>query len=210
MISLSKDKAICGVATAAHVVGYADSWEQPIRIHHYDSGEVVMLKHEDRAVWVEEVTDAAAIVFVRGEIPFPEQPLRLAPKDMHLRIGNEVGWLGFPAMSPQSLCFFAGRTSSYLEEASAYLVDGVAINGVSGGPAFVLDEDGSITVIGVISAYIPNRATGEALPGLCLITDVAHFYDTIETLESLDEAKKEEEQALSQNRIHHELESAGG
>jgi len=192
LITLSKDKEICGVATAAHVVAYADSWEQPIRIYHYGSGEVVMLRHEDRAILVEQATDAAAILFNRDQVPFPEQSLRLPPEGMYLRIGNEVGWLGFPAMSPQNLCFFAGRVSSYLQDESAYLVDGVAINGVSGGPAFTPDDDGSVTVIGVISAYIPNRATGEALPGLCLITDVAHFYGAKQTLESLDEAKEGE------------------
>ena len=69
---------------------------------------------------------------------FPEFALPLAPKDMFLRVGNDIGWLGFPAVEATRVCFFGGRVSAWNPNAKAYLVDGVAINGVSGGPAFHL------------------------------------------------------------------------
>ena len=79
---------------------------------------------------------------------------------------------------PQKLCFFSGRVSAYLAEENAYLVDGVAINGVSGGPAF--HETGKI--IGLVTAYIVNRATGEALPGVSLIRSVASLRDAFKDM----------------------------
>ncbi len=197
LISLSKDKTICGIATAAHVIRHAHSWEQPIRIQHDESRKSIVLKPEKRAIWLGDSNDAAAIIFICEEIPFPQDSLGLPPEDRYLKIGNEVGWLGFPALSPDNLCFFIGRISSYLQGESAYLVDGVAINGVSGGPAFIPEGDESITIIGIITAYIPNWATGEALPGLCLVTDIEHFYSAIRALKSLDDAKQEEDQSLS-------------
>jgi len=70
------------------------------------------------------------------------------------------------------------------------LVDGVAINGVSGGPA--LSTMGGLFLMGVVSAYIPNRATGETLPGLGMVRDVVQLQGLMDTIHSLDEAKAEE------------------
>jgi hypothetical protein len=69
-----------------------------------------------------------------------------------------------------------------------YLVDGVAINGVSGGPAFRGEDDGTVSLIGVLSAYIPNRATGETLPGLAVVASVAEFHQMVASFKSFDEA----------------------
>lgn len=92
---------------------------------------------------------------------------------------------------PGKSLLLSGRISAWVGAESAYLVDGVAINGVSGGPAFIID---GATVIGVVSAYIPNRATGEPLPGLAVVRDVAEFHDLAQSFKSLDEAKAEETQ----------------
>lgn len=94
-------------------------------------------------------------------------------------------------MSPDMLCFFSGSISAYLPDRNSYLVDGVAINGVSGGPAVVIEDDG-ITVIGVVSAYIPNLATGQVLPGLCQLSDVTHLQMAVRSFNSLEDAKAEE------------------
>lgn len=51
-----------------------------------------------------------------------------------------------------------------------YYVDGVAIPGVSGGPAFCPNKDGSIIVVGSISAY---RHGGDSLPGLLVADDIS-------------------------------------
>jgi len=89
--------------------------------------------------------------------------------------------------------FLSGRVSYFLQDEHAYLVDGVAINGVSGGPTFFLAGPG-LFIIGVVSAYIANRATGETLPGLSVVRDVTHFQQLLKDLTSLDEAKAEETQ----------------
>jgi len=72
----------------------------------------------------------------------------------------------------------------------------VAINGVSGGPAFSIVK-GDIYIIGVVSSYVPNRATGETLPGLSIIRGVKQFQSLIKTFRSMDEAKEKESQPSS-------------
>ena len=73
-------------------------------------------------------------------------------------------------------------------------MDGVAINGVSGGPAFHVTgvEEMPVLIMGVVSAYVPNRATGETLPGLSVVRDVAQFHELAPTFASLDQAKSAE------------------
>jgi hypothetical protein len=120
------------------------------------------------------------------------------PEGKIKKVGVELGWVGFPAVSPRSLCFFSGRVSARMRNDKTYLVDGVAINGVSGGPAFSCSGN-AVELVGVVSAYIANRATGEILPGLAVVQDVHQFQVLAKQLKSLDEAatKKAEEEAAS-------------
>lgn len=138
--------------------------------------------------------DTAVLLFSRGDLPLPPDPLPLTPKDKSLRVGNKIGWLGFPAIPAASLCFFSGDISAWLQTQTAYLVDGVAINGVSGGPAFhIFQPDPPLVIIvGVVSAYMPNRATGEVLPGLSVVRDVSQFHELVPTFASLDQAREAE------------------
>jgi hypothetical protein len=192
MISNGKHYTICGIATAAHVVDLADYWEEPIRIDHVTSGKSVVVRRDQRAVLLDKPRDTAAVLFARGDLPLPSDPLPLAPKDKYVRVGNEIGWLGFPAIPAANLCFFTGNVSAWLGAQCAYLVDGVAINGVSGGPAFhvlVEEEKVKVVVMGVVSAYVPNRATGEVLPGLSVVRDVTQFHELAPTFASLDQAR---------------------
>jgi hypothetical protein len=89
------------------------------------------------------------------------------------------------------MCFFSGRVSAVRNEGREYLVDGVAINGVSGGPSF-WNGGGTVTLMGVMSAYIANRATGETLPGLAVIQNVNQFHAVSKVFKSVDEAKAQE------------------
>ena len=189
LISNSKNNDIAGVATAAHVVNHAHYWEEPIRIDHI--AKSVVVRHHERAIFIDLNRDTAAILFHRADLPFPAEPLPLAPKGMFLKVANQIGWLGFPAIPAANLCFFTGNISAWVVQQGAYLVDGVAINGVSGGPAFHL-PGGSLPVllIGVVSAYMPNRATGEVLPGLSVVRDVTQFHDLAPTFASLDQARE--------------------
>lgn len=194
LISNGHNNSVCGIATAAHVVDHAHYWEEPVRIDHVASGKSVVIRRDERAIFLDISRDTAAILFNRGDLPLPSDPLPLGPKGMVLRVGNDIGWLGFPAIPAASLCFFSGIVSAWIASQGAYLVDGVAINGVSGGPAFhVTDrEDNAVTVMGVVSAYVPNRATGEVLPGLSVVRHVEQFHELAPTFASLDQAREAE------------------
>lgn len=187
IVSTSKATPVCAIATAAHVIHHAHYWEEPIRIEHGASGKTIMLRPANRAITVQD-NDTAAIIFERGDLSLPENALPLTPRAKYFKPGIEIGWLGYPAIPRASLCFFSGRISAWVDSESAYLVDGVAINGVSGGPAFLAPS----ILIGVVSAYMPNRATGEPLPGLAVIRSVDQFHDIVDRFNSIDQAKAEE------------------
>jgi hypothetical protein len=88
----------------------------------------------------------------------------------------------------------------------SYLIDGVAINGVSGGPVFAEILPNTPEIVGTISAYMPNRQRGDALPGMLQAHDVTAFQETIGRLRSLDAARKEKEAEEQRRR---QQESAG-
>lgn len=177
-----------GIATAAHVINEAHMWHEPIRIEHIASGQEIFLEHNKRGIRVDQNTDAAAIAFESSLLnKLPQTVMPLLPKDKTLKIGNEVAWLGFPVNGMGNLCFFAGRVSSVLEKLQAYLLDGVIINGVSGGPVIASFYDGSYNFFGVVSAYRPNMNAGGALPGLGVATSAANFHAALEEISALKE-----------------------
>jgi len=188
------ERSFVGIATAAHVVSYADDWQQPIRIHHLATSSTTLLKEHDRVIWLDNDSDSAVILVPSDKLPLPETLIPLLPMTTPLEIGAEVGWLGFPSVAPHSVCFFSGNISARQEWRHAYLIDGVAINGVSGGPVMYLTEADGVQIVGSISAYVSNRATGEALPGLAIARDVSYLHDSISKIKSLDEASKQKEQ----------------
>ena len=192
----NRDRTWCCIATAAHVVSYADEWQQPIRIK--SETATIFLKEEERVIFVDHNTDSAIILFFKSDLQLPQVPIALMPVDEPCGIGIDIGWLGFPGIEPNTLCFFAGTISAPQIARKAYLIDGVAINGVSGGPVFHRPSPETVQIIGTVSAYHANRATGEALPGLLRAQDVSHFHAIAQHIRSLDEAiikKKEFEEA---------------
>lgn len=191
LVALTGNKQLIGIATATHVID-SHYWEQPIRIEHFKSGKTVFLNHADRFVEVNYTTDTGSIILPRGDLPVPEVTLPVISEGEHLKVGVEVGWVGFPAIAPTNLCFFSGTISSWVQDHGFYFVDGVAINGVSGGPAFSINKENEVQIIGVVSAYVPNRATGAQLPGLCVIRDVAPLQTMIKELTNLEQAKQQE------------------
>jgi hypothetical protein len=170
-------------------------WEEPIRLYHPKSGKHHILRNGERAALFRQDMDTAALMFNRGEFPLPIKALNLVPEGNYLKVGSSIGWLGFPGVSPQDLCFFSGCVSAWIDPQRSYLVDGVAINGVSGGPTFaIIGSD--FMLIGVVSAYMPNRATGEALPGLSIVRDVAQYQELAKEFENLEAALKQQEVPL--------------
>ena len=196
----NKDKSMCGVATALHVVGYENEWAQPIKIIHHSSSHEKLFKESDRVIFADYKTDSAVIVFFKSDFPFPEIVLNLLPIEKPINIGNEVGWLGFPSVDPNTLCFFSGIISARKENRKAYLIDGVAINGVSGGPVIYTSDTKGVQVVGIITEYKANRQRGDALPGLSIAQDVSYFHEVIQTVRSVDEAKKESKKLEEQDQ----------
>jgi len=167
------------VITAHHVIDHALNWREPIKITHFPSGKQAFLDINARAINPNPARDQALIQFSATELPLPLNTVDILTEGKRLNEGVQTGWLGFPAVAPFNLCFFAGHISSWLAPDEAYLVDGVAINGVSGGPAFYEDEHGKIWIIGLVTEYRPNLATGNVLPGVSLIRStnpLMHFY----------------------------------
>jgi hypothetical protein len=111
------------------VVSYAEDWQQPIRIHHLPSNTQVFLKEGSRGILSGANTDSAVILFPPGDLGLPKQLIPLLPTSITLDIGAEIGWLGYPSIAASTLCFFSGNVSARRDH--SYLIDGVAINGVS-------------------------------------------------------------------------------
>lgn len=191
LVSSSDKTKYCAIATAAHVINHAHYWEEPIRISHPVSNNSLLLHSHERVILLNPPVDSAGIFFDRSNLALPTKPLDLIPADKYLKSGVEIGWLGFPSIAKAGLCFFSGRISAYIQEDSTYFVDGVAINGVSGGPAFNLGIK-TFQLMGIVSAYIPNLATGAVLPGVAVVRDVAQFHGLAESFKSFDDAKTHE------------------
>lgn len=194
----NESKTLCGISTALYVIDYAEEWQQPIRIIHYDSKHSKLLKESDRFIYSNWKTDSAIIIFPKSDFPFPEEVIKLLPVENPITIGSEVGWLGFPGIDPYTLCFFSGNISARKENRKAYLIDGVAINGVSGGPVIYTSGTEGIQIVGIITAYQANVQRGDALPGLSIAQDVSYFHEVIQEIKTLDEAKKKK-QEMSNN-----------
>jgi hypothetical protein len=191
------DKSWCGIATACHVLSYAEQWQQPIRITQLFSGKTAFIKESVRAIYLDYTTDSAIILIpIPPDFRFPPDPIPMRNLDKPLNIGAEIGWMGFPYLEPNKLCFFSGCVSARKDERKAYLIDGVSINGVSGGPVIYAGEGKNevVEIIGLISAYMANKATGETLPGLLIAQDVSHLHDVAKKVKSIDEARKEMQQ----------------
>jgi hypothetical protein len=181
------ENGACGIATAAHVISHADSWQQPLKIWAERSGPI-LLGGSDRVIFIDHNTDSAVILFLPGDLQLPQFPVALLPPDQPCSIGTSIGWLGFPVLEPWTHCFFSGTVSAHRPSSRSYLIDGVAINGVSGGPVFCGTHTGDLRIIGMVSAYQANRTTGETLPGLLRAQDVSHFFGVLRHVRDIEDA----------------------
>jgi hypothetical protein len=174
------------------VIDSSHYWQQPIRVQHFQSGKTLFLNHSARLIEIDEARDIASIMFVRGDLPFPDRTIPIIEDNYRLKVGTDVSWVGFPAIAPDNLCFFSGNISCWVQKDRFYFVDGVVIPGVSGGPTFAIIYN-EVHIIGIVSAYVvPNPSTGAQLPGLCVVRDVFPLYETVKMLRSFEEAKEQE------------------
>ncbi len=181
------------VMTAHHVIDHALKWREPIRITHFPSGKQAFLGPGARVITPNASRDMALIQFSADDLQLPANGIDILKKKKYVLDSVQVGWLGYPAVAPNNICFFTGYISTWLERDEAYLVDGVAINGVSGGPAFYEGENGKMWIIGIVTEYRPNYATGAPLPGVSLIRSTSplmEFYDSMQ--EQIESATVEE------------------
>lgn len=205
----SNNGILSGVATAYHVIARAFEWGFPIRLEHAATGKNVMLFPNNRYIEFDVARDTAVILFKSEELPMPEvEPQLLAEKES-IKVGCDVGWLGYPAISPNELCFFSGHISNWNETEHRYLVDGVAINGVSGGPVLRNRPNGEVNLVGIISAYISNNSAGKSTPGLSVIRDVSSFFPTIKKLKSLPQQQDNPPPSASVPPVEPKLQTEG-
>ena len=157
------------LVTALHVVEGVLGNDKPLDLVRRDGTLISTLTAGPLKIYPvgpRECDTALIEVPTRDPLVTPDA-LQPMPFETMLPRGANLGWLGFPGLVFPELCFFRGAVSGHLETPPIYLVDGVAINGVSGGPAF--DRTG--LVVGFISAYVPNQtASGRTLPGLMIVT----------------------------------------
>jgi hypothetical protein len=200
------DKSFVAFATAAHVVQHAHSWRQPIKLRHHVSGNEIFVAENDRYIELDRNRDSASIVIRNPGDYLPTKSLPMMDSESYKRIGIEVAWVGYPAIVHPNLCLFTGRISAFINFDDSYLIDGVAINGVSGGPVFARLSGETPELIGLISAYMPNRQRDYTLPGMLQAHDVTAFHQTILTFKSFDEALKKQQEEDQQRR---QAEAAG-
>jgi hypothetical protein len=190
LFARTADNLLLAFATAAHVVEEAEKWGKPIKIRHHRTGEEEVYSDEERAIWIDHENDSAIILVPLPQIRLPHMVLPIVDKKKHKEIGAEVAWVGYPYFAFQHLCFFTGHISAFEREGNSYLIDGVAINGVSGGTVFAKQKGDRPELIGIVRAYRSNNLQGETLPGLMYAQDLTSVYSAISKIKSLEEARK--------------------
>jgi hypothetical protein len=184
-----RENKIYGIATAYHVISAAEELGMPIKLTHYLTNSSVILQADPsiRSIIIYPEVDLAFILFPKSLLNVDITAPNIVEQGVTKNAGLEIGWYGFPNVAINQLSFFHGFISSPLP--TGYLVDGVVIHGVSGAPAFFI-EDNLPKICGVITQYIPNIATGQPLPGLSYISSVESYQQLLSSLPSLNEAEK--------------------
>jgi hypothetical protein len=160
------------LATAWHVI--EDAASKPIDVQIVSSDRRTIFDTHVDEMRVQQIGSTAndtGLIFLKSRKPIIEFGQLVPILDFRSMImrGTEVGWLGFPGLADPEICFFHGYVSAFLNEPPTYLIDGVAISGVSGGPVF----DDSCHLIGLVSAYLPNRVSRQTtLPGMSALMPI--------------------------------------
>ncbi len=101
--------------------------------------------------------------------------------------GTTVAWCGYPAILRHEIkyplcCYYQGVVSAWIDSdhRKAFVIDGHASQGVSGGPLWWEDQSGQCHVCGIVSSYLsapiaeqldPDRPATRT-PGLCFAMPV--------------------------------------
>ncbi len=154
-----QNEDLCCIATANHVIAPAtvDKWEQAICITQPNGSSVRFYPQHRNILHNLEGGDSAAILVKKDGLSFPPECLPIWNFSGEIPIGTNVGWLGFPQIVNEEILnpsFFSGNISNVFPHLKQYAIDGVAINGVSGGPLFCQSDANTPLVIGTISSQI--------------------------------------------------------
>ena len=193
-------KSVCAIATALHVVEHAGKWKQPIRLIHGSSSKIIYLDGSDYMIHSSDTADSAVIICPTPPFELLEEPIDLVTAGTHLDIGHEVGWLGYPSIEPNSLCFFSGNISTWKDSKKEYLIDGIAFPGVSGGPVFCSQNNNSLQLAGIVTGYQVNTESGDTPRGMVLAQDVSHFHDVLQHIQSINEVENEKKVVRQQGK----------
>jgi hypothetical protein len=186
----------CGVATANHVIREAEKWHQPINLVHYNSQKTVLKEGAERFFFSDPEGDASVVLFAKQPLPLPDKTIQLLPEDKFLKPGNEVCWMGFPDIEPNILCLFSGVVSAWQATKGIYIIDGVGISGVSGGPVICkVPDDPNIYIVGIISSYLSSSNYQGTAPGLLFARSVVPLHARIKDIKSIEEAQRAKELA---------------
>jgi Trypsin-like peptidase domain len=168
------EQHIAVLATAYHVVDDVVTGTT-MRVCDQTGREVVRSAEGNIAITeIGNDLDCALLIVTSKTRLFSEDLLLpILPTDAQLRRGAEIGWMGYPGIVEPELCFFQGHVAGMLRDPPVYLVDGIAINGVSGGPVF----DNRCHLVGLVSAYLPNKvADNLTLPGVSWMVPINFIY----------------------------------
>ncbi len=163
-------------ATAWHVIENLTRSNKPMKLYTSDKSKAYEIMPDRYEIFREgsrdldtgmiEVETEMALVSERNLLP-------MVDADELLPRGTEIAAVGYPGLANESYCFFRGVVSGYKRRPRSYLVDGVVLNGVSGGPA--IDRRGRI--MGLVSAYTPNRVDRyTTLPGLTTLIPISSIH----------------------------------
>ena len=175
------------ILTAYHVVRTADQTGATIDILIEDTNRIIKLPSLQRSIFFIEKRDQALILFSSSKTFGSINSYKLPEGPGHYSRGVEFGWLGWPRIARDTLCFFRGVVSAYVEQDDAYLVDGASIHGISGGPVFCCQEDNTISLAGIVTEYHPNQVvtdngkTSQAWPGLAMFRTVNPLLELYES-----------------------------
>ena len=169
----NKKNKIYTFATAWHVIEKLTHSNKPIKLTTADKSKAYEIMHDRYEIFREGPKELdTGIIEVETEMPLVSKKnlLPMLDFDELLPRGSEIAAVGFPGLANEEFCFFRGVVSGYGKRPPSYLVDGVVLNGVSGGPAV----DQRARIIGLVSSYLPNRIDrNTTLPGLTTLIPIS-------------------------------------
>ncbi len=172
-------KKIYTFATAWHVIEKLTRSNKPMKLYTSDKSKAYEIMSDRYEIFREGTKDLdTGIIEVETEMALVKERdlMPMVDAGEWLPRGSEIAAVGFPGLANEDYCFFRGVVSGYKRRPPSYLVDGVVLNGVSGGPA--IDHRGRI--MGLVSAYTPNRVDRyTTLPGLTTLIPISSIHSLI-------------------------------